>query len=68
MHPEMIVLGGGLSLSGEVLRTAVEWHLPRFLMEAFKPGPQVRLAQLHEDVVTVGALLLAKMADRPGKS
>ncbi len=67
-HPEMIILGGGLSLIGEFLRSAVERHLPRFLMEAFKPGPQICIAHLHEDVVTVGALLLAKMADRPGKS
>jgi glucokinase len=67
-HPQMIILGGGLSLSGEVLRNAVAHHLPRFLMEAFKPGPQIQIAQLQEDVVTVGALLLAKMADQPGKT
>lgn len=67
-HPEVIILGGGLSLSGEVLRSAVEKHLPRFLMEAFKPGPQIRIATLSEDVVTVGALLLAKMVDTQGKS
>lgn len=67
-HPEMIILGGGLSLSGEVLQRAVEKHLPRFLMEAFQPGPQIRIAKLSEDVVTVGALLLAKTVDTPGKS
>ena len=67
-HPQMIILGGGLALSGEILRDAVEKHLPRFIMEAFKPGPQIRLAQLQEDVVTIGALLLAKMADTAGKS
>jgi glucokinase len=64
MHPAMIILGGGLALSGDVLRESVEKQLPRFLMEAFKPGPQIRLAKLQEDAVTVGALLLAKMADR----
>jgi glucokinase len=62
-HPEMIILGGGLSLSGEILSGAVGKYLPRFLMEAFKPGPQIRIATLSEDVVTVGALLLAKMVD-----
>jgi glucokinase len=67
-HPQMIILGGGLSLSGDILRKAVERHLPRFLMDAFKPGPEVRIAQLQEDVVTIGALLLAKMIDQPGKS
>ena len=58
-HPSMIVLGGGLSLVGEPLRTAVAAHLPLHVMEAFTPGPQVRLAALGEDAVPVGALCLA---------
>ena len=58
-HPEVIVLGGGLSLVGEPLREAIERHLRRFTMEAFAPGPQVRLAALGEDAVPAGALLLA---------
>jgi hypothetical protein len=37
--------------------------LPRFLMDAFKPGPAIRIAELQEDVVPVGALLLARAAD-----
>src|SRR5256714_7617479 len=45
-HPEAIVLGGGLSLVGEPLRVAVEGALSRFTMEAFAPGPQIRLAAL----------------------
>jgi len=59
-HPDVIVLGGGLSLVGEPLRAAVEGALFRFTMEAFAPGPQVRLAKLGEDAVPVGALHLAK--------
>jgi len=59
-HPEVIVLGGGLSLVGEPLRAAVAGALPRFLMEVFQPGPEVRLAALGEDSVPVGALLLAR--------
>jgi glucokinase len=58
-HPQMIVLGGGLSLVGESLRTAVAAHLPLHVMEAFAPGPEVRLAALGEDAVPVGALCLA---------
>lgn len=58
-HPRMIVLGGGLSLIGESLRTAVAAHLPLHVMEAFAPGPDVRLAALGEDAVPVGALCLA---------
>ena len=60
MHPEVIVLGGGLSLVGEPLRAAVQKHLKRFIMHAFSPGPEVRLAALGEDAVPVGALVLAK--------
>ena len=59
IHPEVIVLGGGLSLVGEVWRAAVASALSQFVMEAFAPGPRLVLAALREDAVPVGALLLA---------
>lgn len=58
-HPEVIVVGGGLSLVGEPLRAAMAATLPGYLMEAFRPGPRVALAGLGEDSVPVGALALA---------
>ena len=58
-HPAIIVLGGGLALVGEPLRAAVERLAPRFIMEAFAPGPRIALARLAEDSVPVGALCLA---------
>jgi glucokinase len=58
-HPEVIVLGGGLSGIGEPLRVAIERSLPAFVMGAFAPGPAVVLAALGEDAVPCGALLLA---------
>jgi glucokinase len=58
----MIILGGGLSLVGDALRESVHQHLKGFLMEAFQPGPEVRISALGEDVVPIGALLLAKAA------
>jgi len=58
-HPEIIVVGGGLSLVGESLRAAMAEALPAYLMEAFRPGPQVALAGLGEDSVPIGALALA---------
>jgi glucokinase len=62
LHPEIIVLGGGLSLIGEPLRRAVAESLPGFLMDAFQPGPKIALAEIGEDVVPVGALALAARA------
>ncbi len=63
-HPEMIVLGGGLSLVGEPLRAAVESALRPCVMQAFAPGPVITLAALREDAVPVGALLLAAKQSR----
>jgi glucokinase len=62
-HPELIVLGGGLSGIGEPLRRAVEGELRRSIMEAFAPGPRVVLAALGEDAVPVGALCLARIRE-----
>jgi glucokinase len=61
-HPRMIVLGGGLSLLGEPLRACVQHHLQCFVMDAFAPAPAIRIAALGEEVVPIGALLLAKEA------
>ena len=60
LHPEVIILGGGLSLIGEPLRVGVERNLRRWIMEVFQPGPQVCLAGLGEDVVPMGAMELAR--------
>ena len=65
MHPEIIILGGGLSKVGEPLRFAVEQALSPFLMEVFRPGPRIALAALDEDAVPVGALELATEKNWP---
>jgi len=59
-HPQIIILGGGLSQVGEPLRAAVERSLRQFTMEAFAPGLYVGLSALGEDAVPVGALELAQ--------
>lgn len=59
-HPQIIILGGGLSNLGEPLSAAVEKHLRKFIMEAFAPGPQIRIAALAEDAVPMGSLELAR--------
>ena len=58
LHPEMIVVGGGLGLIGEPLRARLAAALPRWVMDAFAPGPRIELAALGEDAVPVGALAL----------
>jgi glucokinase len=62
-HPEVIVIGGGLSLVGEPLRAAVSQALSRYLMKVFGHGPAVRLAGLGEDSVPVGCLAAAILRD-----
>jgi len=58
-HPEVIILGGGLSLIGEPLRKYVSKYLPKFIMKSFLPGPDIKIASLKENVVCIGALYLA---------
>ncbi len=60
-HPEVIILGGGLSNLGEPLRAEVAQALRPLVMKAFAPGPRFCLAKLAEDAVPVGALSLAEM-------
>jgi glucokinase len=68
LHPQIIVLGGGLSFIGEPLRARVAAALPRHVMGAFLPGPKIALAALGEDAVPVGALTLAALAFKAKKS
>ncbi len=58
LHPEVVVLGGGLSLMGEMLKQSIEEKLPNYLMKAFAPGPPVKLAVLREKAVPTGCLVL----------
>jgi glucokinase len=64
LHPELIVLGGGVALLGESLRARIAGSLPKWLMDAFRPGPAIRLAALMEDAVLVGAFAVAAIRHR----
>jgi glucokinase len=60
LHPEVIILGGGLAGVGEPLRLRVAESLRPLLMKVFQPALQVLLASLGEAAVPVGALELAR--------
>ncbi len=59
-NPDVIVIGGGLSLIGEPLFSLVRKYISKYLTKAFQPGPEIVIAGFGEDVVGVGALLLAR--------
>ncbi|MDQ3845168.1 MAG: ROK family protein, partial [Bacteroidota bacterium] len=61
-HPDVLVIGGGLSLLNEYLRKPIEDRLTHYVMKAFLPPPPLLIALLREDVVPIGALTLAKTA------
>jgi glucokinase len=60
LSPDVIVVGGGLSLMGEILCIEIEKYLPRYLMNVLRPGPPIKLAELKEDAVPRGAIEWAK--------
>lgn len=59
LNPDVIVLGGGVAMIGAAWRDRVSGFLGGYLMETLHPGPDVRLATLGQDVVPVGAALVA---------
>ncbi|HEX2534118.1 MAG TPA: ROK family protein [Chitinophagaceae bacterium] len=63
LHPDILILGGGLSLLGETLRGPVAARLEDFLMDAFRPAPPLSLSALGEAVVPLGAIELARSAE-----
>lgn len=54
IDPELIVLGGGVSASGEILRVAVESNLHELTARA----PRMALSTLGSDAVPLGAIRL----------
>jgi glucokinase len=61
LGPDLIIIGGGFSLLGEIICDEIKDQLPKHLMKVFKPGPDVRLAALKEDAVPLGAIELIKI-------
>ncbi len=59
-HPEIIIIGGGLSLLGKCLSNEIASLLPNYMMKSFLPAPGIKIASLGKNVVPVGALELAR--------
>ena len=57
-NPQLLILGGGVSLIGAPLQMAVQQQLPSMLAKVFQPGPVVALAETGETAVLLGALVL----------
>ncbi len=59
-HPEIIIIGGGLSLIGQQLSNEISAVLSKYILKSFLPAPQIKFASLGEMVVPEGALELAR--------
>ncbi len=59
VHPERFALGGGVSLMGDVLLEPLRTFVNGHVIEHFRGTCEILPAALGEDVVLVGALLLA---------
>ncbi len=59
VHPERFALGGGVALMGEVLLDPLRRHVHEYVFEPYRLRYEIVQAALGEDVVLVGALLLA---------
>ena len=58
LHPERIVIGGGVSLMGPLFWEGLQREFSARVLPAFAPGVELVPAKLKEDVVVIGALCL----------
>lgn len=58
LHPERVVVGGGVSLMGPLFWNAIQQEVQRRAMPAFLSRTEVVKAGLGEEVVVIGALCL----------
>ncbi len=60
LHPERVILGGGVSLMGPLFWEPVQQYMDKFTFAPYAGRCEVVRAQLGEEVVVAGALLLAE--------
>ncbi|MDI9520877.1 MAG: ROK family glucokinase [Bacillota bacterium] len=58
LDPEMIVLGGGISMAGQYLLDAVKAKIPHYLMYKTMPYADIKLAVLGNNAGIIGAAML----------
>ncbi len=58
LHPERVIVGGGVSLMGPLFWDALRTEVTKRSMPSFIPSVEVVKAELGEDVVVIGALCL----------
>lgn len=61
MDPDMVVLGGGISHTGEFLLNAVRERIPELLMFKTLPFPRIGLASLGNEAGIIGAAMLGRL-------
>lgn len=60
LDPEVIVLGGGVSMAGDFLLSAVREEVAKYVFYKTMPYARIELAQLGADAGLIGAALLGK--------
>ena len=60
LHPERVILGGGVSLMGPLFWDKLQSEVQSRTMPVFAPGVEVVRAELGQEVVVVGALCLGR--------
>ncbi len=58
LHPERVVIGGGVSLMGPLFWDTLQTDFENRVMPTFASGVELTPARLKEDVVVIGALCL----------
>lgn len=66
LRPEVFVIGGGVSLVGDILFEPLREEVDRQVFPPFRGSYRIVPAALGEDVVLHGALALARQPDAPG--
>ena len=64
--PEMIVLGGGISMAGDFLLDAVKEKIPQYLMYKTLPYGKLELAVLGNGAGIIGAAMLGRVLKEGG--